>query len=127
MPRPVDPDLAIATEREIAQHLDEMHALSINGHTTASLILGWSVLEALVRRAVKERVSKPQRPGSVLEMLAFEGYVTPSQADRIRPLIVQRNRLVHGEFRDKPDAATIEDFFNIVQYVYEQIKMPEAA
>jgi hypothetical protein len=60
-------------------------------------------------------------------MLAFEGYVTPSQADRIRPLMMQRNRLAHGELSIRPASVEMAAFISIIGQVHQLVQAPEAA
>ena len=127
MPRQIEPTLAIATHQEIASHLSDARALAANGHTGVALLLAWSCLEALARTALGARMATPQRPGSVLETLAFEGFVSPSEADRIRPLIAKRDRLAHGDLSLLVGQLEIDDFISIIGDALAVSETPEPA
>jgi uncharacterized protein YutE (UPF0331/DUF86 family) len=126
MPPVTEPRLAVASDDDIQRLLNEARALNANGHARAALLLGWSALEAVARRTNHERLSQPQRPGSVLEMLAFEGYVSPSQADRVRPLVGQRNRLIHGDLAIEPGRDHVEDFISVIDDVRQMVQSHQA-
>lgn len=127
MSRQPEPVLATATHQEIAAQLDVARTLNATGHAGAALLLAWSCLEALARTALGTRMSTPQRPGSVLETLAFEGFVAPSEADRIRPLIAKRNRLAHGDLSVRLSPMEIEDFLQTISGALEVAQTPEPA
>lgn len=122
-----DPALAVAKPEEILDQLKEARLLASQGHTKSSLLLGWSALEAIARRAIGDRLAKPQRPGSVIEMLAYEGHVSPTEADRLRPMIRQRNRLIHGELAVQLTSSEIDDFLDQIERVHSRVETPRAA
>ncbi len=119
--------LAVASRQELEQQLGEVRTLVHNGHLSAALILGWAFLEAAARLAFPNRLTKPLRPASVLEMLAYGGYISPSHADQIRHLVEQRNRLVHGELAVQPDRKDILEFLKIGERVHDLVQTTEAA
>lgn len=80
---------------EIASKLAEIDRLVEGGHTDAAFLLSWSVLEALGRTLFEEKLRLPQAPGRLVEVLATEGVLSPSEADIVRSLIPRRNQLVH--------------------------------
>lgn len=82
---------------EIAEKLAEIDRLVDGGHFDAAFLLSWAVLEAFGRTLFEERISRPQTPGRLVEILATEGVLSPAEADVVRPLIGLRNRLMHGE------------------------------
>lgn len=127
MSRTCEISLTIVSRRELEDQLSEVKALTKAGHHGVALLLGWSVLEALARMAFPDRLAKPQRPGSVLEMLAYGGYISPTQADKVRPLIALRNRFVHGELAVLPASSDIAEFVRIIERVFELVLEPEAA
>lgn len=81
---------------EIASKLAEIDRLAEGGHTDAAFLLSWAVLEALGRTLFEEKLRRPQTPGRLVEVLATEGVLSPSEADIVRSLIPRRNQLVHG-------------------------------
>jgi hypothetical protein len=81
----------------IKERLGEIKDLVSSGHPESSLLLGWATLEAIARGLELDRFERPQTPGRIVEVLAMEGHLTPSEADKLRVLAKKRNRLVHGE------------------------------
>ncbi len=81
---------------EIASKLAEIDRLIEGGHSDAAFLLSWAVLEALGRTLFEEKLRRPQTPGRLVEVLATEGVLSPSEADIARSLIPRRNQLVHG-------------------------------
>jgi hypothetical protein len=67
------------------------------GQPTAALVLGWSALEATARALLPDRLARPQPPASLIEVLAGEGYITPSKADSLRIAAAVRNEAAHGQ------------------------------
>ena len=112
-------DLAIPSKSEIDQRIAEVAGLLEKGFPDQALIFGFAVLEAITRVAFGKRFSKEQTPGSVVELLAFEGYVSPSQADKIRALIKKRNRLVHGDLEVRATANDVEAFVQLIDEVWQ--------
>ena len=116
--------LAVSTS-EIANQIAEVRALNEDGHPGAALLLGWAALEAIARIALVDRLSKPQTAGSILETLAFEGYVSPSEADQIRSLVALRNKLAHGDLTVRVNKDTIDRFIRIIDLVHQRLLLPE--
>lgn len=122
-----DAEIHAASKFDIAEQLAEVHALNADGHLVASLLMGWAVLEALARFALVDQLAKPQTPGSVLERLAFEGYVSPSEADQIRTLVALRNKLAHGDLTIRLNQDLIDRFVAIIDLVHQRVQYPEPA
>jgi uncharacterized protein YutE (UPF0331/DUF86 family) len=59
--------------------------------------MGWSVLEALARDLLPKQLERAQPPAKLVEILATEGLLTPSEADVIRKAATVRNTVAHGE------------------------------
>jgi len=88
-----------AIERAIQQTVDLQKA----GQQVAALVMGWSALEAIARALLPERLARPQPPASLVDALASEGYLTPSEADMLRTAASVRNDAAHGKL-----TATVE-------------------
>lgn len=69
----------------------------------SALLLVWSALEAIGRHLSPDLAEAAAGPGRMLEMLASEGHITPSEADLLRQSVAQRNRIAHGELDIKPE------------------------
>ena len=54
------------------------------GFVGAAFLLGWASFEAAGRALMVEEFRKPQTPGRLVELLAGAGYLTPTEADRLR-------------------------------------------
>ncbi len=89
--------LAVQSAEAIAESIGEMDQLTARGFLRAALLLGWASFEAVARILMTEEFQKPQTPGRLIGLLAGEGYLTPSEADRLRELAKARNSFIHGE------------------------------
>lgn len=85
------------------------------GLLAPALLMSWATLEALGRTLLPERLVRPQTPGRLVEVLATDGYVTPSEADRLRELARVRNRLIHGGLQVKIASKDIKAFRGILK------------
>lgn len=64
--------------------------------TKPALLLAWATFEGVARAIHPKHFERPQTPGRLVEVLAGEGFLEPSQADLLRTLANQRNRIIHG-------------------------------
>lgn len=88
----------------IRRQLDDIRALAEKGYYRAAFILGWSLLEATLLNVEAEQEARPRTPGSVLQALAMLGRIDPETERRLRPLILLRNSIVHGDLAVEPTA-----------------------
>lgn len=91
--------LPVGSAQEIESALAEIRGLMSAGHSRAALLMGWAAFETLGRMLHPLKFSKAQSPGRLIEVLASDGYVTPSEADRLRVLAKDRNKVIHGDLR----------------------------
>jgi uncharacterized protein YutE (UPF0331/DUF86 family) len=89
--------LAVQSAEAIAENIEEMGQLTAQGFLRAALLSGWATFEALARALMTEEFRKPQTPGRLIGLLSEAGYLTPSEADRMRDLAKARNAFIHGE------------------------------
>ena len=85
----------------IGQQLEEATQLLAARHTRAALLLGWAILESLLRiRAggTDERTLRPLTAFALAEQAAMDGLIEPEDADRLRRLARLRNAVAHGDF-----------------------------
>jgi uncharacterized protein YutE (UPF0331/DUF86 family) len=85
------------TSTVIEQSISELRQLREAGYFAAALVMGWSVLEALARDLLPKQLERAQPPAKLVEILATEGLLTPSEADVIRKAATVRNTVAHGE------------------------------
>jgi uncharacterized protein YutE (UPF0331/DUF86 family) len=79
----------------------EIRELARKRHFQSAFLLAWATLEAVGRVLAPAQLQRPQTPGRLIEVLAMEGYLTPTEADDLRPLIDKRNKLVHGDLKTR--------------------------
>ena len=112
------PNLGTMDDTDIAPFLDT--ALSVAGvDTRAALMMAWAALEALSRNRRPNEFSRPQSPGRIIERLASEGIVGPSDAMFLRAMAQKRNSFVHGDLRQ---GTTINEVQRFVAFLRELIK-----
>jgi uncharacterized protein YutE (UPF0331/DUF86 family) len=80
-----------------------------------ALIMAWAALEAIGRALLPEKFGRPQTPERLVELLAHEGYLTPDEADTVRPLIELRNTAVHGALDSAVNEQSLGHFILILQ------------
>lgn len=89
-------DVDVASREAIDKSIDEVERLLADGRLRPGLLMIWSIFEAVGRILVPTELSRPQMPARLIEVLAADGYVTPSQADLLHRLAPVRNHLAHG-------------------------------
>ncbi|MEO5372877.1 MAG: DUF86 domain-containing protein [Alphaproteobacteria bacterium] len=92
----------------ISNHMNEIRALTAQGHPRPAFIMAWSILEAALRTLGGEAGSRPHTLGTVVQELAMNGYIEPDMERRLRALIELRNRIVHGDLSVEPETKDIE-------------------
>jgi hypothetical protein len=105
----------------IQDRIGEMKELAAEGHVGPAMLLGWATFEALGRAVLTEQFNRPQTPGRLVEVLATEGYLTPSEADWLRQLAESRNKLVHGELQVHVSEQELRDFAAVLEAMLQQV------
>jgi uncharacterized protein YutE (UPF0331/DUF86 family) len=108
-PKPIEP----ASAKDIARSIETIERLTSEGLQAPALVMAWATLEALGRALLLDKV-RPQTPGRLVEVLASEGYVTPSEADRLRTVIATRNQIVHGGLQAKVSPKDVRSFLSVL-------------
>lgn len=88
----------------IQLQLDDVRALADKGYDRAAFLLGWSLLEATLLNVESEQEARPRTPGTVIQALAMLGRIDPETERRLRPLVLLRNSIVHGDLAVNPTA-----------------------
>jgi hypothetical protein len=104
----------VQSEAAVTNHIAEVRALMDKGYLQPSFLLGWATFEAAARAVAYDQLQRPQTPGRLVQFLAGEGYLTPSEADRLRVLSDKRNKLAHGQLGVQITAAEMADFVTII-------------
>lgn len=103
------------------KRIAEVEALVTDGHMEPALFLAWATLEALARALLPKHFERPQTPGRLVQSLAGEGYITPSEADALRKLAEKRNKLIHGELQIRVAKTEIERFLRVLRTLLKMI------
>jgi uncharacterized protein YutE (UPF0331/DUF86 family) len=85
------------THRSIEHAIKEVAELKNTGHMPAAVMMAWSAFEAIGRTLLPEKLARPQPTVRLVEVLASEGLITPSEADSLRRAVEVRNAVVHGD------------------------------
>lgn len=119
---PTELRATLATQRTetIRARIDEVKELRAKNFVGPALLLAWATFEALSRLLMSKEFARPQTPGRLVELLAREGYVTPTEADRLRELANKRNKLVHGELETSISDEELELFNSILDTLLNQ-------
>jgi uncharacterized protein YutE (UPF0331/DUF86 family) len=121
-PRTAEPPLAIASQQEIENALHRVSELKTNGHRLPALVMAWAAFEAIGRALLPDRLGRPQTPLRLVEALAFEGYVTPREADLLRAAIPVRNAAVHGRLDVDIDDSRLAQIITAVQHLADYLR-----
>ena len=74
-----------------------------------------------ILRETAAQFERPQTPGRLVEVLATEGFLTPTEADRLRQLVDKRNRLVHGELQIRATKAELDAFTRTLENLLDMV------
>jgi uncharacterized protein YutE (UPF0331/DUF86 family) len=105
---------AMANET-IDSSMASLEGLISSGQLSAASLIGWATFEALGRALSPEKFTGAQTPARLIEVLATDGIVTPSEADLLRKLANSRNRLIHGTLNESIDSAELTKFLAILK------------
>jgi uncharacterized protein YutE (UPF0331/DUF86 family) len=95
---PEGEDIEAPDVSQIDSALAEIADLERAGHLRAALMMAWAAFEAAGRALLPESLARPQSANQLIEALASEGAVTPTEADSLREAISLRNAATHGRF-----------------------------
>jgi uncharacterized protein YutE (UPF0331/DUF86 family) len=108
---PIEPASRASIERTITTVED----LVGDGRTQPALLMAWAAFEAIGRLLLPDRFERPQTPSRLIEALASEGFIMPSEAAHVRRLAESRNRVVHGGLDTAVPEADLRGFVEILQ------------
>ncbi len=103
-----------ATEA-MQERIAEIKELASANHIEPAMLMAWATFEALARAMLTKQLERPQTPGRLVQMLAGEGYLTPTEADRLRSLAEKRNKLIHGELQVRVSPEELQDFAAVLE------------
>jgi uncharacterized protein YutE (UPF0331/DUF86 family) len=117
LPLPAAPGIVSATA--IDEAITRVDRLKNDGHRLPALIMAWATLEAVGRALMPEQLKRPQTAGKLLEVLAEIGYLTPDEADVLRPAIALRDAAVHGGPDPVVDDKLLDQFIEVLRTLAE--------
>ncbi|MGR8953464.1 MAG: hypothetical protein ACU83V_13785, partial [Gammaproteobacteria bacterium] len=92
----------------IRKRIEEIKELAKGRHFSSAFLLSWATLEAIGRILLPKQFERAQTPGRLVQVLASEGYITPSEADNLRQLVGKRNKFVHGELKTRINKSDVD-------------------
>jgi len=107
--------LPAMANQTIDSSIESLEGLISSGQISAAVLMAWATFEALGRALSPDKFARPQTPARLIEVLAADGSVTPSEADLLRKLANSRNRLIHGTLNEKIDPAELTKFVAILK------------
>jgi hypothetical protein len=105
----------VAPRSSIDRAVARVIELKTTGQNAPALVMAWATLEAVGRALLPEKFSRPQSPERLMEVLASEGFLTPNEADMLRPAISLRNATVHGGLDSAVDERLLDQFIAILR------------
>ena len=120
-PKPVGAPVEPVPVASIDISIREVEELSEKGHRQLALLRAWATLEALGRVLLPGKFARAQTPGRLVEVLAFEGNVTPTEADLLRNLATNRNRFIHGSLDVEVDPSDLARFAETLKELRGQL------
>jgi Uncharacterized conserved protein len=118
-------DLDIVPTSSITSSLGSVESLAAEGKTLPALLIGWATFEAISRALLPQRLRRPQSAKQLIEALAGDGHLTPSEADLLRRLAVCRNRYSHGNLDVVVEPQDLHAFLALLRTM--SVRLPKAA
>ena len=116
-PTALQRSLEVQSRDTVQDQISEIRQLVDGNHLSSALLLGWATLEAVGRMLVSQQFQRPQTPGRLVQVLASEGYLTPTEADALRRLADKRNRIIHGELQTDISKNDIDIVTNVLETI----------
>jgi len=117
-PTNVRKEIEGASRNVIEQSIKAIEELTAGGRARPALLMAWGTFEAIGRAILPDRLQRPQPPGRLIEVLAAEGHITPTEADHLRRLAESRNHLIHGGLEISIPEADLQRFVDILKTLY---------
>jgi uncharacterized protein YutE (UPF0331/DUF86 family) len=99
----------------IEQSIASIEQLTAEGRARPALLMAWATFEAIGRALLPDRFRNAQTPGRLVEVLAMEGFLTPTEADEVRRLAESRNQLIHGGLDTAVSEADLRRFADVLK------------
>jgi hypothetical protein len=100
--------IPVAPPAAVRGRMEEVRTLVGYGCYRAAFIMAWALLEAALRSVGENRGIKPFSSGTVVQVLAMNGYIGPDMEPRLRTLVALRHRIVHGDIAAEPAMVDVD-------------------
>ena len=114
--------LEVQSREAINARITEVLRIATLEHVEPALLMAWATFEALARAALPKQFGHPQTPSRILQVLASEGYLTPTEADMLRGLAEKRNRLIHGDLQIRISQEELMGFVGVLRTMVKKVK-----
>jgi uncharacterized protein YutE (UPF0331/DUF86 family) len=119
-PRNIDDPIPVSSRETIEQHLTRIEdSLDAMGEQ-AGLLAAWAVFEAAARTLVPDKFGKPQPAANLLQEMAFGGYATHDEAERLREISKIRNEVAHGRLDLVPSREMVTSLIDITRTILRE-------
>lgn len=118
--------LQLTSPQVVRREVENVRKLSASGFQAPALLMAWATFEAVCRMVMPDAFERPQSPGRLVERMAYEGHITPSEADFVRALVPVRNRLIHGVLETHVDQKDVGRFADVIVQVMGEALAPAA-
>src|SRR5262249_2293446 len=113
--------IEIESASVLRKQIQEIKALTEGKHFAAALMVAWATFEAMGRAVTPHHFKVPQTPGRLVQMLAGEGHLTPTEADDLRLLAEKRNNFIHGGLKTQVTKPEIDGFIAVLQTLMKTV------
>lgn len=113
--------LDVVSEAEINASLATVGKLIELGEWKAALLMSWASFEAIGRALFPKRFVRPQSPGQLVEVLATDGQLLPSEADTLQRLAGLRSKLIHGKLDVDVQVEDLRKFVGILKSLAKRL------
>ncbi|QCI66735.1 hypothetical protein [Phreatobacter stygius] len=110
----------------IETSLASVKKLVLDGQQAPALLIAWATLEALARSLMPETFARAQSPRRLVEVLAADGHVTPTEADLLRRLADRRNQIAHGSLELGADDVELAGFIDVLKVLLQAVDQDHA-
>ena len=114
--------IEVVSDATIEESLNTVRKLIELNQDQPALLIAWAVLEAIGRALSPDKFIGPQSSQKLVERLASEGNLLPSEADSIRSLARVRNQLAHGKLDLPVERADLEKFEIVLRALANRLR-----
>ncbi|GHD19074.1 HepT-like ribonuclease domain-containing protein [Tianweitania populi] len=106
--------------RAISEGMNSVEQLVEIGHLPMAFVAAWSLLEAALNSVGSDGHRHPRTPGTVVQTLAMNGFISDDVEKSLRSLIALRNRVVHGDLTAAPSPDDVRLVLDVVGTISQQ-------